>query len=64
MEKSRYRIMVRLPERYEEHLYEAAHVRSRIEDEYRTIDVLEDRRPVPGCMFGTDMLSNILCEKC
>ena len=63
VEKSWYRIMVRHPERYEEHLYEAAHVRSKTEDEYKTTDVLEDRRPVPNCMFGTDMLANILCEK-
>ena len=63
VEKSWYRIMVRYPERYEEHLYEAAHVRSKTEDEYKTTDVLEDRRPVPNCMFGTDMLANILCEK-
>lgn len=63
IEKSLYRIMVRYPERYEEHLYEAAHVRSKTEEEYKTTDVLEDGRPVPGCMFGTDMLSNILCEK-
>ena len=46
VEKSWYRIMVRYPERYEEHLYEAAHVRSKTEDEYKTTDVLEDRRPV------------------
>ena len=63
VEKSWYRIMVRYPERYEEHLYEAAHVRSKTEDEYKTTDVLEARRPVPNCMFGTDMLANILCEK-
>ena len=63
VEKSWYRIMVRHPERYEEHLYEAAHVRSKTEDEYKTTDVLAAGRPVPGCMFGTDMLSNILCEK-
>lgn len=63
VEKSWYRIMVRYPERYEEHLYETAHVRSRTEDEYKTTDVLEARRPVAGCMFGADMLSNILCEK-
>lgn len=36
VEKSWYRIMVRYPERYEEHLYEAAHVRSKTEDEYKT----------------------------
>ena len=63
VEKSWYRIMVRYPERYEEHLYEAAHVRSKTEDEYKTTDVLEAGRPVPNCMFGTDMLANILCEK-
>lgn len=62
MEKSWYRIIIRYPEKYEEHLYEAAHVRSNASDEYKTTDTIETGRPVPGCMFGRDMLSYVLCE--
>lgn len=50
-------------ESYEEHLYEAAHVRSNDKDEYKTTDILEAGRPVPGCMFSVEMLAHILCEK-
>lgn len=52
IETSWYRIIIRYPESYEEHLYEAAHVRSNDKDEYKTTDVLEAGRPVPGCMFS------------
>lgn len=58
-----YRIIIRYPESYEEHLYEAAHVRSNDKDEYKTTDILEAGRPVPGCMFSVEMLAHILCEK-
>ncbi len=63
IEKNWYRVIIRYPERYEEHLYEAAHVRSNDNDEYKTTDTLEAGRPVPGCMFSVEMLSHILCEK-
>ena len=63
IEKSWYRIIIRYPESYEEHLYEAAHVRSNANDEYKTTDTLAGGRPVPDCMFGTEMLSYVLCEK-
>ena len=63
IEKSWYRIIIRYPESYEEHLYEAAHVRSNANDEYKTTDTIEAGRPVPRCMFGTEMLSYVLCEK-
>ena len=56
-------IIIRYPESYEEHLYEAAHVRSNDKDEYKTTDILEAGRPVPGCMFSVEMLAHILCEK-
>ena len=52
IETSWYRIIIRYPESYEEHLYEAAHVRSNDKDEYKTTDILEAGRPVPGCMFS------------
>ncbi len=54
---------VRYPESYEAHLYEAAHVRSNDNDEYKTTDILEAGRSVPGCMFSVEMLAHILCEK-
>ena len=63
IEKSYYRIIIRYPERYEEHIYEAAHVRSKEKDEYKTTDILDLDRPVPGCMFSREMLVFILCEK-
>ena len=63
IETSWYRIIIRYPESYEEHLYEAAHVRSNGKDEYKTTDILEAGRPVPGCMFSVEMLAHILCEK-
>ena len=64
IEKSYYRIIIRYPERYEQHIYEAARVRSKDKDEYKTTDVLEEmRRPIKTCIFGTEILSYILCEK-
>ena len=63
IETSWYRVIIRYPESYEEHLYEAAHVRSNDKDEYKTTDILEAGRPVPGCMFSVEMLAHILCEK-
>lgn len=63
IEKSWYRIIIRYPESYEEHLYGAAHVRSNDNDEYKTTDIFEAGRPVPGCMFSVGMLVHILCEK-
>ena len=65
IEKSYYRIIIRNPERYEQHIYEAAHVRSRDNDEYKTTSVLDGkmRRPIENCVFGTETLSYILCEK-
>lgn len=38
-------------------------MRSNVNDEYKTTDTLVEGRPVPGCMFGTEMLSYVLCEK-
>ena len=63
IETSWYRVIIRYPESYEEHLYEAAHVRSNDKDEYKTTDILEAGRPVPGWMFSVEMLAHILCEK-
>ena len=64
IEKSYYRIIIRYPERYEQHIYEAASVRSKDKDEYKTTDVLDEmRRPIKTCIFGTEILSYILCEK-
>ena len=64
IEKSYYRIIIRYPERYEQHIYEAARVRSKDKDEYKTTDVLEEmRRPIKTCILGTETLSYILCEK-
>lgn len=64
VEKSYYRIIIRYPERYEQHIYEASHVRGKDKDEYKTTDVLEEmRRPIKTCVFGTETLSYILCEK-
>lgn len=64
IEKSYVRVLVRYPERYEEHIWEAAHVRSRDREEYKTTEVLSELdRPVPGCVFGREMLVYILCEK-
>ena len=64
VEKSYYRIIIRYPERYEQHIYEAAHVRGKDRDEYKTTDVLEEmRRPIKTCIFGAETLSYILCEK-
>jgi len=58
------RIIIRYPERYEEHLYETATVRFKDDDDIRTIDTLEDLdRPVKGCCFGTSTLVYILMEK-
>lgn len=64
IEKSYYRVIVRYPEKYEEHVYEAATVRSKDRDDYKTTDVLtENVRVIPNCMFNEDTLRYILMEK-
>lgn len=63
IEKSCLRVLIRYPERYEEHIYEVAHVRSKDKDEYSTSESLALDRPVPGCMFSKEMLTYVLCEK-
>ncbi|MGN1220054.1 MAG: transposase, partial [Candidatus Cryptobacteroides sp.] len=63
IEKSCIKILIRYPERYEEHIYEVAHVRSKEKDEYSTSKSLDLNRPIPGCMFSKEMLTYILCEK-
>lgn len=63
IEKSCIKVLIRYPERYEEHIYEVAHVRSKEKDEYSTSESLDLDRPVPGCMFSKEMLTYILCEK-
>ena len=51
IEKSCLRVLIRYPERYEEHIYEVAHVRSKDKEEYSTSESLALDRPVPGCMY-------------
>ena len=63
IEKSCLRVLIRYPERYEEHIYEVAHVRSKDKEEYSTSESLALDRPVPGCMFSKEMLTYVLCEK-
>lgn len=58
------RIIIRYPERYEEHLYETATVRFKDADDIRTIDTLPGLdRPVRGCCFSTSTVVYILMEK-
>ena len=64
IEKSYYRVIVRYPERIEEHVFEAATVRSKEKDDYKTTDVLTSNvRVVPNCMFDEGTLTYILMEK-
>lgn len=63
IEKSYLRVLIRHPEKYEEHVYEVAHVRSKDKDEYSTHESINLDRPIPGCMFSKEMLTYILCEK-
>lgn len=60
---SRIKVIIMHPARIEEHIYETATVRSADKADYRTSSVLDLDRPVPGCTFGTDMLSYALLEK-
>lgn len=64
IEKSLYRVIVRYPERVEEHVFEAATVRSKDKDDYKTTETLSDNtRVMPNCMFSKDTLIYILTEK-
>lgn len=64
IEKSYYRVIVRTPEKIEEHVYESATVRSKDRDDYKTTDILTDKaRIIPNCMFSEDTLRYILMEK-
>jgi len=58
------RIIIRYPERYEEHLYETATVRFKDADDIRTVDTIPDLdRPIKGCCFSTSTIVYILMEK-
>ena len=57
------KVVIRYPEKYEEHIYETATVRSRNEADYRTASTLGLDLPCPGCCFSTDMLTYIIAEK-
>lgn len=57
------KVIIRYPEKIEEHIYETATVRSSIADDYRTISTLDLDRPMDGCCFGTEMLAWIISEK-
>lgn len=57
------KLIIRIPERVEEHVYETATVRSADKDDYRTISTLELDKPIPNCIFNTDMWAYILSSK-
>jgi len=57
------KVIVRYPEKIEEHIYETATVRSADAEDYRTASRLNLDLPLPGCCFGTDMLAWIIAEK-
>lgn len=57
------KVIIRYPERIEEHIYETATVRSSNADDYRTASRLGLDLPCPGCCFGTDLLTYIIAEK-
>lgn len=57
------KVIVRYPEKIEEHIYETATVRSADADDYRTASRLNLDLPLHGCCFGTDMLAWIIAEK-
>ena len=64
IDKNYVRVIIRHPERYEEHIYETATVRFNDADDIRTIEALEDiDRPVKGCCLGTSSLIYVLMEK-
>ena len=57
------KVIIRYPEKIEEHIYETATVRSGNADDYRTASRLGLDLPCPGCCFSTDMLTYIIAEK-
>lgn len=57
------KVIIRYPEKIEEHIYETATVRSADAEDYRTASRLGLDLPCPGCCFGTDMLTYIIAEK-
>jgi len=58
------RIIIRYPERYEEHVYETATVRFKDAEDIRTVDTIPDLdRPIKGCCFGTSTIAYVLMEK-
>lgn len=57
------KVIIRYPEKIEEHIYETATVRSADAEDYRTASRLDLDLPCPGCCFSTDMLTYIIAEK-
>ena len=57
------KVIIRYPEKIEEHIYETATVRSADAEDYRTASRLWLDLPCPGCCFSTDMLTYIIAEK-
>ena len=57
------KVIIRYPEKIEEHIYETATVRSADAEDYRTASRLDLNLPCPGCCFSTDMLTYIIAEK-
>ena len=57
------KVIIRYPERFEEHIYETATVRRADADDYRTASTLDLDLPLPGCCFSTDMLAWVIAEK-
>ena len=57
------KVIIRYPEKIEEHIYETATVRRPDAEDYRTASRLNLDLPCPGCCFSTDMLTYIIAEK-
>lgn len=57
------KVIIRYPEKIEEHIYETATVRSADAEDYCTASRLDLDLPCPGCCFSTDMLTYIIAEK-
>ena len=57
------KVIIRYPEKIEEHIYETATVRSSGAEDYRTASRLNLDLPCPGCCFSTDMLTFVIAEK-
>ena len=57
------KVIIRYPEKIEEHIYEMATVRSSVADDYRTASVLDLDLPCPGCCFGTNILTHVIADR-